>query len=160
MLGYFDIGRIIAVIAGVLTFIGGWIYCIAHYGFLLGVGLGWLPAAITAAVVAYFLLLAWGVIALGIAGVVIYAVFISTRPAPPPTIDVPSAAEVAEDASKSSSWGSDPVAAPAPPQTTAQLLSPPPTSAPTPQELEDYQAAIAGGEAPPAANHESAAPTP
>ena len=31
-----------------VTFIVAWIYCIANYGFLLGVGLGWLPAAITA----------------------------------------------------------------------------------------------------------------
>lgn len=30
------------------TFIGTWIYCIATYGFLFGVGLGWLPALICA----------------------------------------------------------------------------------------------------------------
>lgn len=33
-----------------LTFIGTYIYCIAHYGLLLGVGLGWLPAMIIAVV--------------------------------------------------------------------------------------------------------------
>ena len=51
------------VITWVLTFLGCWIYCIATYGFLLGVGLGWLPAAITATVVSFF----WPLIVLGIA---------------------------------------------------------------------------------------------
>ncbi len=40
-----------AAIVGFITFIGCWIYCIYSYGFLLGVGLGWLPALITAFVV-------------------------------------------------------------------------------------------------------------
>lgn len=40
-----------AWIVGVPTFIGTWIWCIAEYGFLLGVGLGWLPSLITAVVV-------------------------------------------------------------------------------------------------------------
>jgi len=35
-------------ISWVLIFIGSWIYCIASYGFLLGVGLGWLPSLIVA----------------------------------------------------------------------------------------------------------------
>lgn len=34
------------------VFIGSWIYCIAHYGFLFGVGLGWLPSIIVASVAA------------------------------------------------------------------------------------------------------------
>ncbi len=46
----------------VIIFIGCWIYCIAAYGFLLGVGLGWLPSIITARIVA----LLWPLIALGI----------------------------------------------------------------------------------------------
>lgn len=46
-----------------LIFIGSWIYCIASYGFLLGVGLGWLPSLI----VAYFASFLWPVAALGIA---------------------------------------------------------------------------------------------
>lgn len=41
---------VMAWIVGVLVFIGAWIYCIVHYGFLLGVGLGWLPSAIVAVV--------------------------------------------------------------------------------------------------------------
>jgi hypothetical protein len=35
-----------------LTFVGCWVYCISEYGFLLGVGLGWLPSAIAASVAA------------------------------------------------------------------------------------------------------------
>jgi hypothetical protein len=36
----------------VLIFLG-WIYCIVGYGFLLGVGLGWLPSTIVATVAAF-----------------------------------------------------------------------------------------------------------
>lgn len=39
-------------IVGLIVFFGSWAYCIATYGFLLGVGLGWLPSAITATIVA------------------------------------------------------------------------------------------------------------
>lgn len=35
-------------ITAVIIFIGSWIYCIANYGFLFGVGLGWLPSLIVA----------------------------------------------------------------------------------------------------------------
>jgi CheY-like chemotaxis protein len=42
-----------AWITGVVTFIGCWIYAIGSYGFLLGVGLGWLPSAIVAVIAAY-----------------------------------------------------------------------------------------------------------
>ena len=37
-------------ITAFITFIGSWIYCIATYGFLLGVGLGWLPSIIVAVI--------------------------------------------------------------------------------------------------------------
>ncbi len=37
-----------------LVFIGCWIYCIATYGFLLGVGVGWLPSLIIA-VISFFI---------------------------------------------------------------------------------------------------------
>ena len=37
-----------------LVFVGCWIYCIASYGFLLGVGLGWLPSGIAAFVISIF----------------------------------------------------------------------------------------------------------
>lgn len=38
-------------ISSFVTFFATWIYCIAEYGFLLGVGLGWLPASIVAVVI-------------------------------------------------------------------------------------------------------------
>ena len=37
-----------AAITGTVTFVGSWIYCIATYGYLFGVGLGWLPSIIVA----------------------------------------------------------------------------------------------------------------
>lgn len=36
------------LVAAGLTFVGAWGYCVATSGFLLGFGLGWLPAAIAA----------------------------------------------------------------------------------------------------------------
>lgn len=55
--------RWFAIIAGVVwvvTFFGCWIYCVATYGFLIGILIGWLPSAIAATVAA----LLWPVIAL------------------------------------------------------------------------------------------------
>lgn len=46
------------------TFIGSWIWCIASYGFLFGVGLGWLPSIIVAVVAGAL----WPVIVLIILG--------------------------------------------------------------------------------------------
>lgn len=43
---YEDIGVIFAAI----TFLGAWVWCIDAYGFMLGVGLGWFPSLIAAAV--------------------------------------------------------------------------------------------------------------
>ena len=37
----------------IVVFIGCWIYCAARYGFLWGVGFGWLPSMIVAALVTY-----------------------------------------------------------------------------------------------------------
>ncbi len=37
-------------ITAIIVFIGSWIYCIATYGYLFGVGLGWLPSLIVAAI--------------------------------------------------------------------------------------------------------------
>lgn len=42
-----------AGITWVLIFAGTWIYCIAAYGFLLGVALGWIAAAITATILCW-----------------------------------------------------------------------------------------------------------
>ncbi len=40
------VGRVLAPLAGFLVFAACWIYCIAAYGFLFGVGLGWVPSFI------------------------------------------------------------------------------------------------------------------
>src|SRR5262249_17931717 len=37
---YFEKGAGFAISAGLITFVGSWIYCITTYGFLFGVGLG------------------------------------------------------------------------------------------------------------------------
>jgi len=63
------------IISWVLIFIGCWIYCIAHYGFLWGVGLGWLPSAIVAYVVSLLWPLLALVIVLAIAGILYAIVF-------------------------------------------------------------------------------------
>ncbi len=57
-------------ITAFITFIGSWIYCIATYGFLLGVGLGWLPSIIVAVIAGAL----WPLIALAIA-VIAYFIF-------------------------------------------------------------------------------------
>ncbi len=41
----YHIGR---TITGIISFIISYIYCIASYGFLLGLGLGWIPSLIVA----------------------------------------------------------------------------------------------------------------
>ena len=38
----------LTLLIGGIVFIIAWVYCIATYGFLFGVGLGWLPAMIVA----------------------------------------------------------------------------------------------------------------
>jgi len=57
----------IAALVGFVTFLGSWLYCIATYGFLVGVGIGWLPSAITAVVAGVL----WPVIALGVLAIVV-----------------------------------------------------------------------------------------
>ena len=58
-----------ALITGGITFIGSWIYCVYEYGYLLGVGLGWLPSIIVAVIVGAL----WPLIAIGIAILVFFA---------------------------------------------------------------------------------------
>ncbi len=50
-----------------ITFLGSWIYCIATYGFLLGVGLGWLLSVIVAVIAGAL----WPLIALAVLVLVI-----------------------------------------------------------------------------------------
>jgi hypothetical protein len=63
---YLRVGAVLGWIVAVPTFIGAYIYCIVHYGFLLGLGLGWLPSAILAFFVWIAVMLLWGVVAVGL----------------------------------------------------------------------------------------------
>ncbi|MGO9590720.1 MAG: DnaJ domain-containing protein [Candidatus Acidiferrales bacterium] len=60
--------RVGAAITGCIVFVGTWIYCAFAYGFLLGVGLGWLPSAIVAIIAA----LLWPLLALGLLALIIF----------------------------------------------------------------------------------------
>ena len=60
---YYYIYTLGRTITGIIVFLGSWIYCIISYGFLLGVGLGWLPSIIVA-VIAGFL---WPLLLIAIA---------------------------------------------------------------------------------------------
>ena len=55
---YKDIGVVFATLA----FACSWIYCIAAYGFLIGVGFGWVPSLIVGWISAWV----WPVYAIGI----------------------------------------------------------------------------------------------
>ena len=59
---------VVGIIVWVLSFAGFWIYAISEYGFLVGVSLGWLPAAIAATIVAGL----WPLIALVVGGIVLW----------------------------------------------------------------------------------------
>lgn len=59
-------------ICWVIIFIGSWIYCISEYGFLIGVGIGWLPSIIAALVGAIF----WPLYLLVIVGFIIWWLFL------------------------------------------------------------------------------------
>jgi hypothetical protein len=58
--GYIAIGYVLGAVAGVITFVGAYIYCIATYGFLFGLGLGWLPSGILAAIIGWAVVFLWG----------------------------------------------------------------------------------------------------
>ncbi len=45
---YAGIGIALGGLSAAAVFIGAWAHCVATYGFLFGLGLGWLPAAISA----------------------------------------------------------------------------------------------------------------
>lgn len=62
MEGLGQVYYVIAWIVGVITAIICWIYCISQYGFLIGVGIGWLPSAIAGFVIG----LLWPVLVIGL----------------------------------------------------------------------------------------------
>lgn len=71
---YQELSKGAGIIIAALTFIGTWVYCIAAYGFLFGVGLGWLPSAIVAVVAGFAGYLLWPLILLGIV-LLVFALF-------------------------------------------------------------------------------------
>jgi hypothetical protein len=79
---YAGLGALFGITAGVITFIATWIYCVTTYGFVLGVGLGWFPAAICAAVIGWLVAIFWGValLLLVLSGILL-AVALSTHSA-------------------------------------------------------------------------------
>lgn len=64
-----DVYRLGFNITAFIVFIGSWVYCIAEYGFLLGVGLGWLPSIIVAYIAGFL----WQLIVLGIVIIVFFS---------------------------------------------------------------------------------------
>src|SRR4029077_20662609 len=56
--------------AGAITFIASWIYCVTEYDLVLGVGFGWIPAAICAVIIGWSVFFLWkgAVLFLAIAG--------------------------------------------------------------------------------------------
>lgn len=92
---YFRYGTWAAMGAAGLTFIAAWIYCIATYGFLVGVSLGWIPAAICAGIASAIFYYGWGLIA-GAAVIATVMHLATTKVADPPNADA--LAAVATDA--------------------------------------------------------------
>jgi hypothetical protein len=71
---YFQKGNVFGLIVGFITFASSWIYCMATYGFLFGVGLGWLPSIIVAFFAYLAAVLLWGPLAVLLALLVAYTV--------------------------------------------------------------------------------------
>jgi hypothetical protein len=71
---YFEQGHWFGVSVGLITFISLWIYCIAAYGFLFGVGLGWLPSLIVAVLTYFLAVLLWGPLVIGFGLALLYAI--------------------------------------------------------------------------------------
>jgi len=59
-LAYAGLGAVFGIAVGAITFVATWIYCAMTYGFVLGLGLGWFPAAICAGVVGWLVAIFWG----------------------------------------------------------------------------------------------------
>lgn len=73
---YLSIGRVLGGIVGFLTFAGCWIYCISHYGFLVGVSLGWIPSGIAGGVVGGLVVYLWGPV---VAGAVALGLYVNSQ---------------------------------------------------------------------------------
>ena len=56
---YTNLGWIFAALTGPATLLAVWIYCAVTYGFLLGFGLGWIPALVLALLVVVATIFLW-----------------------------------------------------------------------------------------------------
>ena len=79
---YFTTGGVLGSLGSICAFFGSWFYCISHYGYLLGFGLGWLPSSILAGIVFWATYWLWGLAAVG-AVVSAAALAFTSRPATP-----------------------------------------------------------------------------
>lgn len=79
-IAYAGIGYVFGFITGIVTFIGTWVYCAMTYGFVLGLGLGWFPAAICAGIVGWATVFLWGpaLVALAVIGVLLLVATVSS----------------------------------------------------------------------------------
>jgi hypothetical protein len=57
---YFETGRYVGALTGLILFAGLWIFSIMSYGILIGGGIGWLPSLFVAAAVGALLIPLWG----------------------------------------------------------------------------------------------------
>lgn len=76
---YLKVGKVLGILAAVVTFLGAWGYCAATYGFLFGFGLGWLPAGILAVIVGFAVAFLWGLIAIAVGLLALYLIFAFQR---------------------------------------------------------------------------------
>ena len=57
---YLRIGGVLGALIGFVAFFGAYIYCIATYGFIFGLGLGWIPSGLLAVIVGQGVRFLWG----------------------------------------------------------------------------------------------------
>jgi hypothetical protein len=71
---YTNLGWIFAALTGPVTLLAVWIYCAVIYGFLLGFGLGWIPALVLALLVVVATIFLWPLVVVAVL-YMIYRVF-------------------------------------------------------------------------------------
>lgn len=69
---YKRLSVVVAAVIAVISFFASWIYCIASYGFLFGLGLGWLPSLFVGAIAFGVGFIAWPLILFGVAALFIF----------------------------------------------------------------------------------------
>lgn len=73
---YLRITGAVAGTAAAIVFIGSYVYCILEYGYLFGVGLGWLPSGIVAIATFFIAAVAWVPLALLLAIAIAWFVYV------------------------------------------------------------------------------------